>query len=318
MRKYSIRAVVPASVYPKRTRAVALAGILALGALFLVSARPAAQARQSRQQAVYASVVDSAGNPVAELGPSDFIVREDRVTREILRVERAEDPMQIAVLVDNSQAAEPYIRDYRQGLTEFVKTMTSAGVKNQVAIITVADRPTINTEYTSNQEQLVKGAQRIFASPGSGSYMLDGIIETSTGILKRDAPRPVIVAVTTAGPELSDRPYQQVLERLHASGAAFHIVTVGGPITGPHDVAITYSEGTSSTGGRYDDVLTGSALPGKLKQVAAELTNQYRITYARPESLIPPERVTVATTRQGLTARGIAVIPERQQNQDRR
>src|SRR5262249_53455617 len=137
--------------------------------------------------------------------------------------------------------------------------------------------------------------------------------ETSDGILKRRAPRPVIVAIATAGPELSDRPYTQVLEHLRASGAALHLVTVGGPVSTPHDVAIVYSEGTSSTGGRYDDVLTSTALAGKLRQVAAELTHQYRVTYARPESLIPPEHVTVSTTRPGLTARGISVISDREQ-----
>ena len=36
------------------------------------------------------------------------------------------------------------------------------------------------------------------------------------------------------------------------------------------------------------------ALTAKLKQLADELTHQYRVTYARPQSLIPPERVTVA------------------------
>jgi hypothetical protein len=143
--------------------------------------------------------------------------------------------------------------------------------------------------------------------------MLDAIIETSNGILKRGSPRPVIVAIATGGPELSDRPYTQVLERLRASGAALHIVTVGGPISGPHDVAITFSQWTASTGGRYDDVLAASALPRKLQQVANELTHQYRVTYARPDSLIPPEHITVSTPKPGLTARGIAVISDREQ-----
>ena len=35
------------------------------------------------------------------------------------------------------------------------------------------------------------------------------------------------------------------------------------------------------------------ALAGTLTQLADELTHQYQVTYARPQSLIPPERVTV-------------------------
>ena len=71
-------------------------------------------------------------------------------------------------------------------------------------------------------------------------------------------------------------------------------------------------QGTVLTGGRRDNVLASMSLPVKMKQVAAELTHQYRVTYARPQSLIPPERVTVTAARPGVTARGI-LIKERTQ-----
>ena len=51
------------------------------------------------------SVVDKKGVPVTDVTPDDLVVREDGVAREILRVEPATDPMQVALLVDNSQAA---------------------------------------------------------------------------------------------------------------------------------------------------------------------------------------------------------------------
>ena len=37
------------------------------------------------------------------------------------------------------------------------------------------------------------------------------------------------------------------------------------------------------------------------------LKNQYKVTYGRPESLIPPEKTTVAAAKAGLTARGTPV-----------
>jgi len=42
-------------------------------------------------------------------------------------------------------------------------------------------------------------------------------------------------------------------------------------------------------------------------QLAAELTHQYKVTFARPQSLIPPEHTTVTAARPGLTARGTLV-----------
>ena len=49
------------------------------------------------------------------------------------------------------------------------------------------------------------------------------------------------------------------------------------------------------------------ALPDRLKQVADELTHQYLVTYARPESLIPPEKITITAKRTGLLVRGTPV-----------
>jgi hypothetical protein len=281
------------------------AAVLLMG---LTGSVPARVHAQTQQRVVYASAVDDKGAPVSGLGPSDFVVREDRVTREILNVAPASDPMLVALLIDNSQAADPFIRDMREGATAFINGLAAdpSGAKHQVAVITIGERPTINTDYTLDLQQAVKGAQRIFATPGSGAYLLDGIIETSKGMSKRESPRPVIVAVITPGVELSDRAYQSVLEPLHDAGAALHVLVVGRPVTTDQDRLMVLDLGTSQTGGRYDTVLTGTGLTPRLKQLADELTHQYKITYARPTTLIPPDRVTVTSGRQGLTVRGIA------------
>ena len=71
------------------------------------------------------------------------------------------------------------------------------------------------------------------------------------------------------------------------------------------------SEGTSLTGGRRDQILAVSAIPAKLTQVAAELLNQYVVTYSRPEMLIPPEKVEVSVNRPDVTVRATKVAPGR-------
>ena len=61
--------------------------------------------------------------------------------------------------------------------------------------------------------------------------------------------------------------------------------------------------GTERTGGRRDNVIALTAAAPRLKQVAGELTNQYVVTYGRPETLIPPEKIDVTVAKPGLTAR---------------
>ena len=57
---------------------------------------------QAEDRVIYTSVVNKDGEPVLDLGIKDFIVREDGQAREILNVARDNDPLQIALLVDNS------------------------------------------------------------------------------------------------------------------------------------------------------------------------------------------------------------------------
>src|SRR5262245_37808551 len=141
---------------------------------------------QATQRSMFVSVLDKAVAPVPDLGPSDSIIREYKVTREVLRVASADEPMQIALLVDNSAAAEPYIRDYREALPPFIAAMTEAsGPRNQISIIALGERPTILAEYSADAAVLQKGVNRLFSMSGSGTYLLDALIETSKGIMKR-------------------------------------------------------------------------------------------------------------------------------------
>jgi hypothetical protein len=58
-------------------------------------------------------------------------------------------------------------------------------------------------------------------------------------------------------------------------------------------------------------VLAESGLPDKLRQVADVLLNQYVVTYGRPETLIPPQRIEVTSNRPGITVRARTRLPGR-------
>lgn len=291
------------------TKARRLAALL-LSAL-VVGASARTLVAQAEQRSLFVSVLDRQGVPVATIDPAALVVREDRVQREILHVSPSDEPMQVALLVDNSQAAEPLIRELRVALPAFISAILAdpeVRGKHQLSIVTMAERPTINTDYSFDEALLLKGAGRIFSMSNSGTYMLDAIAEVSEGISKRGSIRPVIVVVTTEGSEMSYRQYQEVLEKLKASGAQMHVVTVGSPINYSNDRNIVIAQGTRDSGGSYDNILTGMALAGRMKQLAAELTGQFRVTYARPQTLIPPEAVTISAAQPGLTVRGTPTV----------
>jgi VWFA-related protein len=288
--------------------------VCALALWIGAAAAPHGQRPAARERSLYVSVVDQNGAPVAGLGPSDVIVKEDNVTREVLRVVPAEDPMQIAVLVDTSAAVRDSVAHIRQALPPFVAAMTkpnASGRKNEVAIIGIGERPTILSEYSSDPAQIKKGIDRIWPMPGSGMYLLDAVVEVSQGLRKREAGRPVMIAIATYGTEFSNRQHDQVIDPLKDTGTAFYTLMIGQPDTSltaeSRERAIVLDEGPRATGGTYEQLLTSMALGPRLQQLADQLTHQYKVTYGRPESLIPPERTTVAAAKAGLTARGTPV-----------
>ena len=262
---------------------------------------------QTLERVLYVSVRDQATRaPITGLGPDAFNVREDGNRREVLRVTPATSPMSVAIIVDNSEATTPTIADLRQALTGFVKSLDGLG---PVAIITVADRPTILRDYTTNQKQLQDAANKIFAMPGSGATLLDAIVEVSQGIAKRDTDRAAIVIVTGEHREFSNRHYRDVLEALAKGGAQMHTLVLTGPGGSALDDearnrASVLDLGPKASGGTREDVLTSQAFDVKLREIAAMLKSQHRVVYGRPTTLIPPETIEVSATKPGQAASG--------------
>lgn len=273
---------------------------------------PQERASEARAISIHASVVDGKGEPVTGLTADDFRVREDGRAREVLKAGPATEPMQIALLVDDSEAATgaiPYIRD---GVTQFIEALAG---KAEIAIITVGERPTSVTPYTSSVERLKQGVGRLFARSGAGAYLTEAIRDASRGLARREGQRRAIVAVTIEGVEFSNLFAKQVLDDLYESGATLHVIGLGTSTAQLNDEMrnrnIVLVEGSDNTGGRRDTLVSPLAIPDRLEQLAQELTSQYVVTYSRPETLIPPERLDVAVQRPDLTVRapGRAPVP---------
>ena len=91
-----------------------LTHLLALAIAVMLCLFATASAQGSRERTMYVSAVDEKGEPVQGLGPNDFIVREDGAQREVLRVSRAIESIDIAILVDDKASSRPMRPSLRQ------------------------------------------------------------------------------------------------------------------------------------------------------------------------------------------------------------
>jgi VWFA-related protein len=290
--------------YLRRPSTLALLLTLAVALVAAPRQRVDAQA-DAREQTLFVSAVDDKGEPVEGLGPDAFVVREEGVRREVLRVSRATEPIDIALLVDNSTAVEDEITFIRDALSSFVAKMAPG---NQIAIIALADRPTIFADYTDDPKRLAEGIGRLFPMPQSGMTLLDGIAETARGLERRETPRAVVVPVVTDGVEFTNRYSKDVVAALRDARAALHMVTIGQFYhSEEHSIrerSFLLDEGPRLSGGQRINLLSPHGLDQTMQRLGRELSAQYKVVYGRPQSFLTPEKIEVTSAQPTVTMRG--------------
>lgn len=274
-------------------------------ALGVCASVPDQAGAQVRERTLFVSAVDERGEPVEGLGPEAFVVREEGARREVLRVSRATEPIDIAILVDTSAAVQPSYPFIRTSLTTFVTTMAEG---NQIAVIGLADRPTILADYTNDATRLSTAVNRIFPMSQSGMTFLDAIGETARGLRRREAPRAVMIAVISDGAEFTNRYAKDAVRDLVQTQVALHAIAIGQfndtSSIPERERLFLLDQGPRASGGQRISLLTPMALDATLARLARELKAQYKVVYARPQSLIAPEKIEVTSARPTITMRG--------------
>lgn len=284
-----------------------LAAVLAVGV-------PAATWQSGTQRTVYVVATDNDKNPVSDLAPADFVVKEGGKEREIVKAERATTPMRVALAVEERLTADASVR---QAIFEFMKRLGNAA---EISLITVGLRNTTIVDYTTSLEQLVGGINKFTLNPAKESAVAEGVLDLATKFESAKPARPVIVLLAISGGS-GGVDAKMVLDRLRQSGASLNAVTFAG--TGDQSAAGLNSlgsmsrgeqvlgDGAKQSGGRRIDVTATAAMPRALLQIANDLQAQYAITYTLPDGVKPDRRFNASVKRRGVSLRAPSQIPDR-------
>ena len=276
-----------------------------------------ASAQESTRR-VYVSALDNNGNSIDDLTAEDFTVKEGGKTRTITRVEPALAKMQIAIIVDDNGTGL-----FRVAVARFIEALLG---RAEFSISTVTGQTLKLVDFTTSSQELSQAVQKLGARPGvnDGGQLLDGITQTSLDMARRGAGRPIILALTVGGDEVTPIAPHDALDQLRRSGAALHVVSVlnsamraTAPTTRPSDLLnenlglhVVLGDGPKRSGGHREEVSAMAGVSTGLEKLAEQLKHQYVIEYSLDEGKLF-DRITLGVTRKGVTLRAPTHVPDK-------
>lgn len=250
-------------------------------------AGPAAPAQPDVvQKTALVTVVAEARGPIANLGPRDFVVREDRETRDVLQVRPATEPLFITLLIDTIRPPSGVLaatQDFRRGLAAFVSTIKGGNPDAQIAILDYAGATVTAVDFTSEAPTLHGYIQRLFPNRVADAVLIEAVVEGARKLGDKPSPRRAIVVVDFNPRDSSAvQAMQQAGAIVHKSGATLWTVSVRTTSASSSNREEVLNVVTRSSGGTRLTIVDPSGLEAMLKSVANSLLSQYTVTFTRP------------------------------------
>ena len=227
---------------------------------------------------VPATVVDTRGVAVTNLQLEDFELRVDGQPNPIAEISRAESPVRMAMLFDNSGSLTAS-RDFeKHAAVRFFRNVLRP--VDQAAVFAVSTDVVLAEPLTSNIQRLEFTIES-FGKPEGGTSLFDAIIKAGT-YLRPYGGRRVIVIVSDGEDTTSRADFDTTIQRAMADDCQIYVVQ-----TGLYDNANLRAlaaerrmeEFAAQTGGAVYISKSVADLDNAFAQIAADLAQQYILSY---------------------------------------
>ena len=296
-------------------RSLHVLGAAAILSSGIVTAQGPAPSTESRT--IFVTVTDRNGLPMEDLTAADFEIKEGGKAVIVNEAGIAKDRLQIALIVDDNGTGL-----FRSPLARFVQRMDGRAI---MSLSSVTGQTMKVVDYTPSAEAVLQGVATLNARPGTpdGGQLLEGISEAALELRKREATRPVIIALTVGGEEHSTVNSDHVLDQLRKSAAILHVFSVERSAlrstvatSNPKDLLQenmhlnrVLGDGPKQSGGRHQSIVASTGMLMPLQNLATELTAQYRISYSLPPGAKRSDKLNISTKRKGLIVRAPTKLP---------
>ena len=285
-------------------------GLISLVLGSALAATTAVGVQTAEDKTLFVGVVDQSGKPVKDMRMGEILIREDGQDREVVSVKPSSEVLTVALLVDTTPGAEPYIRDIRKGLAAFVRQLSTAVPGSRVMLMEFGQAAVTIERFTADYEKLTNSINRVFPKSRAGSVLLEALIASNTALAGEPSRRRAVVAFNMEpSDEQSREEPRRINDALRLSGAQLWSVSLqkGTNRNAKRDVVLTQI--TKNSGGHREFIVAESAIETYLTSYADALAAQYEVTYKRPAGTRPAV-VQTGTTRQGTRLHASLFAPE--------
>jgi Ca-activated chloride channel family protein len=227
---------------------------------------------------VPASVLDAQGRAVIDLELKDFELRVDGELRPIGDVSRAETPVRMAVLFDNSASLTAAREFEKKAALRFFRSVLRP--VDQAALYSVSTEPLLVLPLTGDIRALTRIVEH-FPNPEGATSLFDAIAMASD-YLRPHQGRKVIVIVSDGVDTTSRLDFDETLRHLLASDCQFYAVQTGhSDNTNLRDLVAErrLQEFAVQTGGAVYTPKGTLDLDNAFAQISADLAQQYILSY---------------------------------------
>jgi VWFA-related protein len=290
------------------TRPALLLLSVSLGSALVTTTATGLQTAEDKT--IFVGVVDQSGKPVKDVRMGEILIREDGQDREVVSVKPSSETLAVALLVDTTPGAEPYIRDIRNGFAGFVKQASTAAPGARLMLMEFGQAAIAIEPFTDDYEKLTHSINRVFPKQRAASVLLEAIIASAAEFPRQPSRRRAIVAFNMEpSDEQSREDPRRVTDALRRSGAQVWSLSLqkGTARNAKRDVVL--GQIAKNTGGHREFIVAESAIETYLRQYADALAGQYEVTYKRPAGA-RANVVQTGTTRQGARLHASLFAPE--------
>ncbi|HEV2765452.1 MAG TPA: VWA domain-containing protein, partial [Pyrinomonadaceae bacterium] len=227
---------------------------------------------------VPASVIDKGGKAVVDLKLEDFELLVDGVPRPIGDVSRAETPVRLALLFDNSSSIRPAREFEKKAAVRFFRNVMRP--VDRAAIFSISTDPMLVLPLTSDVRALTRIVEH-FPPPEGATSMFDAITMAAE-YLRPHPGRKVVLVVSDGADTTSLKNFDETLRDLLAADCQLFAVQTGNsdhPNLRDLVAERRLQELAAQTGGAVYAPKSTDDLDHAFAQISADLAQQYILSY---------------------------------------